>query len=161
MGRRIGLLSRTGVLIVLTLVTLACSGGTSSATPSPTVARGQIAYACDKAGHRDICVMNTDGTGLRRLTDDPAKDGGPDWSPDGKKIAFISDRDGNFEIYAMNADGTGVMRLTSHAGDDSFPAWSPDGTKIAFASNRDGNAEIYVMNADGTGGDASHERSGR
>ena len=46
-----------------------------------------------------------DDNGVKQLTDDPAEDGGPAWSPGGTQIAFNSDRDGNFEIYVMNADG--------------------------------------------------------
>ncbi|MFP4466164.1 MAG: TolB family protein, partial [Candidatus Goldiibacteriota bacterium] len=68
-------------------------------------------------------VMNADGSGQVRLTNDAASDMYPDWSPDGSKIAFTSDRDGNDEIYVMNADGSGQVRLTNDAADDIYPAW--------------------------------------
>ncbi|HJU54672.1 MAG TPA: hypothetical protein VJ715_08880 [Pyrinomonadaceae bacterium] len=98
--------------------------------------------------HPDIYVMNSDGTGTVRLTNHPAKDGSPSWSPDGTKIAFQSDRDGNFEIYLMNADGSGQTRLTnSNTAHDFSPAFSPDGTKIVV----DNGNQVFVMNADGTG----------
>ena len=80
--------------------------------------------------------MNADGSGVTRLTHNPADDGYPAWSPDGRHIAFDSDRDGNREIYGMNGDGSGVTRLTDHGADDFTPAWSPDGLRIAFASER-------------------------
>ena len=72
-----------------------------------------------------------------RLTDDPAYDGVPNWSPDGQSIAFTSERAGNADIFIMNADGSDVVQFTE--GDGAFnvvPAWSPDDSKIAFASNR-------------------------
>ncbi|MGH7569975.1 MAG: protein kinase domain-containing protein, partial [Gemmatimonadales bacterium] len=104
----------------------------------------------------DIFVINEDGTGLTNLTNHPARDGLPDWSPDGRKIAFVSDRDGTGDVYVMNVDGTEPVRLTFNAASHPGPGWgldpdwSPDGRKIAFVSDRDGDQEIYVMNADGT-----------
>ena len=97
-----------------------------------------------------VVVMNTDGSGLRRLRRFNSGNGGqPNWSPDGR-IVFADFRDGNFDVYVMNADGSGLRNLTRHPGHDSDPAWSPDGRKIAFTTKREGNFEIYVMNADGS-----------
>ncbi len=106
----------------------------------------------------ELYVMNADGSGVRRLTRNPAQDLFPAWSPDGEKIAFASARDGNGEIYVMRADGSGVRRLTHAAvADDSFgpkATWSPDGTRIAFDSYRSvpsgARFEIYVINVDGS-----------
>jgi len=111
---------------------------------------GLIAYNSERDGNTDIYVMNTDGSQQRRLTDDPAYDAWPSWSPDGAQIAFVSDRAGNPDIYVMDADGGNVRQLTQHSENDIWPAWSPDGTRIAFPSRRDGNFEIYVMEVDGS-----------
>ena len=70
---------------------------------------------------------NADGTEQQRLTNNPANDMVPSWSPDGKKIVFDSDRDGNLEIYVMNADGSNQIRLTYNPADDWDPSWSPGG----------------------------------
>jgi len=109
----------------------------------------QLAYSAAQASGSDLFVMNADGTGKQRLTEDKAIDGGPAWSPDGRQIAFLTSRDGDWEIYVMEADGSNVRRLTNQAGQDHSPSWSPDGARIAFVSDRDGNEEIYVMAADG------------
>ena len=127
---------------------------TSSPTPLPSLTGsggGLIAFTSDRDdGEGDIYVMNADGSNVQRLTDDPAYDAWPTWSPDGSQIAFMSDRSGNPDIYVMNADGSNVRQLTDHPANDIWPEWSPDGTRIAFPSRRDGNFEIYVINADGT-----------
>jgi TolB protein len=108
----------------------------------------QLAFTCQvDGGTDDVCLVNADGTGFRRLTNDAATDGSPDWKPDGSQIAFHTNRFGPvYEIVLVNPDGTGVTRLIP----DIYslePAWLPDGQKIAFT----GNNGVFVMNADGTG----------
>jgi Tol biopolymer transport system component len=119
-----------------------------TATPAPS--SGLIAFTSEQDGNSEIYSMNADGSAPQRLTDDPAYDAWPTWSPDGSQIAFMSDRSGNPDIYVMNADGSNLQQLTSDPANDIWPEWSPDGTRIAFPSRRDGNFEIYVINADGT-----------
>jgi len=80
-----------------------------------------------------------DGTGLTRLTFNPAYDRQPAWSPNGSLLAFTSNRtDPNFatcvqtgtcnwDIFVMRANGSGVRQLTFDTGDDEWPEFSPDG----------------------------------
>ena len=83
--------------------------------------------------NREVYVMNADGTNPVKLTDHPARDIGPDWSPDGNRIAFSTNRDGNWgkkpndnwEVYVMNADGTNPINLTNHPKWDSQASWEP------------------------------------
>ena len=47
----------------------------------------------------ELYIMNADGSGQRRLTRNPARDGGPLWSPDGRQIVFTREwKDGHAEI---------------------------------------------------------------
>ena len=115
-------------------------------TPVPTPElEGRIVFASNRQGNYELYVVEADGSDLKRLTEEPADDRHPVWSPDGSKIAFESQRDGNWELYVMDSDGSNVIRLISNLADDQYPAWSPDGTEIAFESNRDGHREIYSM----------------
>lgn len=97
----------------------------------------------------DICTIHLDGTGLSNLTNHPARDSNPAWSPSGTYVAFVSNRGGIPDIYRMNADGSDLVNLTVSNQPDIAPSWSPDETQILFQSQRDGNWEIYLMNADG------------
>ncbi len=115
------------------------------------VANAPILFTSDRGGSSDIYRILPDGSGLTRITYDPADEGDPSWSPDGTRIAFTANRSGNGDLYVMDAAGGRWTQLTCDPADDIHPVWSPDGSRIAFVSNRDGDWELLVINADGTG----------
>jgi len=106
---------------------------------APDVSRdGQWLVFRTELEHEDLYVSRTDGTGLRRLTDDAARDRAATWSPDGKRIAFYSDRSGKYEIWTIAPDGSGLEQLTDLTGDwVSYPVWSADGSRM-MVNNKDG-----------------------
>ena len=59
--------------------------------------------------------MNRDGSNLVRLTNNPAIDTSPTWSPSGTQIAFTSDRSGSPQIYIIDADGLNLNKITSES----------------------------------------------
>ena len=72
--------------------------------------------------------MHPDGTGLRRITENPDDEftwSSSSFSPDGRKI--VTSRSpgvgaaGNFDVYVMNLDGSGLQNVTQSARWDSGP----------------------------------------
>lgn len=109
--------------------------------------KGRIAFVSDRDGNNEIYILKEDGE-LLRLTNNPAADTEPVWSPDGAKLAFVSNRDGNEEIYILGPDGQ-PKRMTNNPAADRSPVWSSDGAKLAFISDRDGNDEVYLLDSQG------------
>jgi Tol biopolymer transport system component len=126
------------VLLVSSLLLVGPPGLPGAATVSGE--NGQIAFVSDRDGNSEIYLMNSDGSGPVNLTNHPAGDFSPTWSPDGRQIAFWSDRDGAPAVYTMTADGTELRRIS--AGQD--PAWSPDGSRIALS--REGSIFLVWLN---------------
>ena len=62
---------------------------------------------------------------LVNLTNNPADERNPIWSPDSSKIAFESDRDGDVEVYTMDRDGSDVTQVTSNTYRDRLEDWQP------------------------------------
>ncbi|MFI0895398.1 hypothetical protein [Streptomyces sp. NPDC020983] len=77
---------------------------------------------------RDLWLVHTDGTGLKRLTDTPENEESPTVSPDGKRIAFSCDTDPltGTQIYVRALDGGPVTLLSDPAnGPATEPVWNP------------------------------------
>ncbi len=128
-----------------------------------TVHQKHMETVLGQGDNREIYVMNVGGSGLIQLTNHPAWDKSPSWSPDGSRVAFLSDRDqdGYEELYVINADGSGLTKLIYSpdwgVGDYT---WSPNGSRIVFAyfsygasvtDATDDVSDIYVVNTDGSG----------
>jgi eukaryotic-like serine/threonine-protein kinase len=80
----------------------------------------------------NILVLKTDGTNVRKLTDDIHHYRMSTFSPDGRKVVFHSDRSGTYDLWTIDIDGSGLTPLTrSKSGNIKVPIWSPDGKTIA------------------------------
>jgi Tol biopolymer transport system component len=111
----------------------------------------------------ELYAMRTDGSNIVRLTNAAGYDGGPFFSPDGKRIVYRSDRKNNNLLQIFVADVvydpagniTGIAnerQLTDDANVNWGPYWHRDGRHIIYATSAHGhmNYELYLMRDDGT-----------
>jgi Tol biopolymer transport system component len=94
----------------------------------------------------EIYIASADGKQRRNLTENPANDWGPDWSPDGTTIAFNSDRDHETGTrgYLVSPDGSNLRSIDVDMWLE-YPSWSPDGRKLAFMGALGSNYELFVV----------------
>ena len=102
---------------------------------------------------RPLFVMDADGAGAHRVTDEEVEETEPAWSPDGRSIAYVAERAGLEHPRALARAAPTARsgaRLTKLGGVAQAPSWSPDGRRIAFSANSDDNGfDIYTVGADG------------
>ena len=118
----------------------------------------RIAYVSNRRGPKEIHLMDYDGYGDQRITNDGGFALNPAFSPNGDQIAYVSYRshDGipNVDIAMLNKGGGIPPVIIRTNGQDSSPDWSPDGSRLVFSSTKDGtktgNSEIYISKSDGS-----------
>ncbi len=91
-------------------------------------------------GQRDIWTVPAAGGQATPVTDDPALDWSPIWSPDGRFLYFSSDRGGSMNLWRIAIDersGKALARpepVTTPALFLGHFSFSGDGTRLAFES---------------------------
>ena len=101
----------------------------------------------------EIYVMRSDGSKQRRLTFVPGYDGGPFFTPDGRRIVWrrFSEDGLMADVWSMQPDGSDARRLTHFGAMSWAPYTHPSGEYILFASNKLGfsNFEIFIVDSEG------------
>ena len=99
--------------------------GTQNYLPSWSPDGTKIVFTSSRDGNAELYIMNRDGSGVRRLTNNPAIDTTPSWSPTGAQIAFTSDRSGVPAVYVMGADGLNLHKISTDSYCDRA-TWAPN-----------------------------------
>jgi Tol biopolymer transport system component len=108
----------------------------------------------DPSFFAEIYIMRADGSGQKRLTSVNGYDGGPFFTPDGKRIVWRRfDESGLIaDVWTMNLDGSDQRQVTDFGSMSWAPYFHPSGAYILFASNKLGfeNFEVFMVDAQGT-----------
>jgi TolB protein len=112
---------------------------------------GRIVFTCTVQKYNQLCLMNADGSGWRRLTNRSANDYYPAFSRDGTRIVYVSNQTGLFEIYLRYPALNDEQQISDGFGSLSAPDISSDGKSVVFAAKfAGGNSSIWTMNIDGS-----------
>ncbi len=108
----------------------------------------------DPSFYNELYIMNADGSNVHRLTHHDGYDGGPFFSPDGKRIIWrrFNQKGDKADIYTMAVDGSDVQQITDFGCMSWAPYYHPSQKYVLFASNKLGfsNFEIFMVDAEGT-----------
>ena len=110
-------------------------------------------YEINPAHFGEIYLMDADGSNQTRLTSTPGYDGGPFFSPDGKRIIWrrFDLKGETADVYTMKLDGSDVRRLTDFKAMSWAPYFHPSGEYAIFTCNKHGfdNFELFIVDAKG------------
>ena len=123
------------------------------------IAESKIYFVSDRSGHKEIWVMDYDGSNQHQLTHLGSISLSPRISPDGSRLALSSLSKSGWEIVMFSLDLNRTVSFPRMGGTNLSPAWSPDGARLAFSSSRGGEPNIYI--ADQAGGNLHRLTSGR
>lgn len=116
---------------------------------SPRLGPGFLAYVAPKSTGDAVWKL-ADGAATELWSaPDSRVFGGPEISPDGRRVAFSVEQGGKTLLYVVNADGTNARVVTDALQLRGAPAWSPDGRAIASGAVRDARSHLFVIPIDG------------
>jgi len=125
--------------------------GAGTSYPAIDYKAGWLAFSRNLT-HDNIWRLERGGKPAPFLTSS-ARDGNPQYSPDGRRIAFGSNRQvANTAVWVANADGTEPAQITNIRSPYSgTPRWSPDGRWLAFDAFEKGTGwDVWVVEASGS-----------
>lgn len=125
---------------------------TDTITPPPILTadepKGKIIFTCEIEGS-EVCMINADGSGWRRLTDSKLANFNPSLAPDGKTAVYVVNYSDYTEIHELDVNSGETWQLTNFKKGVGAPEISPDNRSILF-HYRASNLQLWLMNRDGS-----------
>jgi TolB protein len=115
----------------------------------PGIAETKIYFVSDRSGHKEIWMMDYDGSNQRPVSHQGSISLSPRISPDNSRVAFSSLTKSGWEILMYSVELNRLVSFPHFGGTNLSPSWAPDGTRLAFSSSRGGHSEIYVCDSSG------------
>lgn len=139
-GPELRIVDPTGTL----LTTISPPGLTSIRVPS-WLSNTKLVFAAADGSDLEIYTVNSDGSGLFKLTSNTSFDFYPVASPDGTRIAFIraAQSSNPWNLIVMGANGGSPTQIATAL--TTRPAWSPDGSRLAFGQTNGSTQRVVSV----------------
>lgn len=115
-------------------------------TPSWSPDGQQLVFATNRAGGviRQLYIVHTDGSGLRKLTSCLGICEAPQWLPSGRIL--YTDASPAAGLFTINSDGSDAQAVNANFATGSSGTQSPDGKSVSYSDG----SNVYVTLLDGT-----------
>jgi len=115
------------------------------------VSSTEIGFVSDNGRrNKEIWVMEADGSGKRRVTNNGSINLFPAWSPDGQTLLYTSFKGGKSELFLLHRGNRPGVRLINTPDEKYRGVWVPQNGTIAAVVARQGNTDIYTVSRNGT-----------
>ncbi len=125
------------------------SGDITGITVSPDATRAAYTVLADR--QEDLWVINLDGTGARRLTNDAAFDRHPLWTSNGQTVLYQSNRGGQIDLWEASAADDRTWPITSSQTEERPNAVSADGSVLTYEQYSN-TANLWAVDPMASGG---------
>ena len=115
-----------------------------AATGRNGIARTRIAFVNDQTGRKELYLMDYDGDGAKRLTNDKSINLLPRFSPDGRRLAYTSFKNGNPDLFILELETGRVSTVSTEQGLNIAGGFSPDGTKMLMTLSLGKSPNLFV-----------------
>ena len=112
------------------------------------IAESKIYFISSRTGHKEVWVMDYDGSNQKPVTHLGTIVLSPRAAPDGSRVAY-SYMAGGWQIGMYSVELGRPANFARFGGTNSAPAFSGDGTRLAFSSSQSGDPEIYTCDSSG------------
>jgi Tol biopolymer transport system component len=119
------------------------------AGPAITTDGQRLAFSVQAGKRTQLYVMNSDGTGTRRVAEELDVRGAPAWSPDARWLAIAANPNGEPRLFKIPVNGGSPVPLVT--GYSTDPTWSPSGQFLVYSGADVGTTfPVKAVGADGS-----------